>query len=73
MTGKNIMTKLMATRIKFKENWEMFADPSFYEMWAVRPKNDRTFDSPRLFHFTEKDDAKMFLELVNKSNHAVKN
>jgi len=62
----------MAHRIKFKENWEMFMDPSFYEMWAVRPKNDKNFDSPRLFHFTHEEDAKMFLELIDKSNHAVK-
>jgi hypothetical protein len=61
----------MARRIKFRENWEMFMDPSFYDMWAVRPKNDKAFDSPRLFHFTHKEDAEKFIELINVSNHAV--
>lgn len=54
-----------------KTKWEMFHDESYYGMYAVRPINDKSFNSPRLFHFVLKDDAEKFLELINKSFHSV--
>jgi hypothetical protein len=53
--------------------WEIFEDVTFYDFWAVRPKKDRDFNSPRLFHFQFKEDAEKFLELIEKSHHAVLN
>jgi hypothetical protein len=44
--------------------WEVFIDNSYYEMWAVRPKGDRDFNSPRLFHFALEEDALKFKELA---------
>ena len=57
---------------KLNEKWEMFKDENYYDFWAVRPKNDKEWDSPRLFHFADKVDATMFLKLVEKSYHAIK-
>lgn len=56
---------------KFGVKWELFMDESNYDMWAVRPVGDKDFNSPRLFHFIEKQDAEKFKELVEKSYHAV--
>ncbi len=53
--------------------WEMFVDVCFYEYWAVRPVGDKDFNSPRLFHFSEKEDAEKFKELIEKSHHAILN
>ena len=50
--------------------WEMYQDPAYYDMWAVRDKADRKFDSPRLFHFILKSEAEAFLEAVKKSHVA---
>jgi len=52
--------------------WEIFSDPGYYDMWAVRPVGDNDFNSPRLFHFVREDDARKFLVLVEKSSHADK-
>ena len=56
---------------KFNVEWELFMDVSNYDMWAVRPKKDKDFNSPRLFHFVEKNDAEKFKELIEKSYCAV--
>jgi hypothetical protein len=50
--------------------WEMYEDQSFYNMYAVRDASDKSFNSPRLFHFNHKSDAEKFIELLNKSNCA---
>lgn len=60
-------------RPKLNEKWEIFMDKNYFDFWAVRPKNDKDFNSPRLFHFAFKEDAEMFLKLVEKSYHAIKN
>jgi hypothetical protein len=60
--------KKSSTRTK----WESFRDQSYYDLWAVRPIGDHDFQSPRLFHFVEKADAELFLELISKSYHAVR-
>lgn len=51
--------------------WEMFQDPAYFDMWAVRPVGDRDFNSPRLFHFANEDQARRFLSLLRLSSHAV--
>ena len=58
---------------QFRVKWEMFMDSSNYDMWAVRPVKDKSFNSPRLFHFVEKQDAENFKELIEKSYHAIPN
>jgi hypothetical protein len=50
-----------------KDEWEMFQDDVYYGMFAVRQKNDRQFNSPRLFHFEKKEDAEMFLIYVQRA------
>jgi hypothetical protein len=51
--------------------WEMYQDEAYYGMWAVRPVQDRAFESPRLFHFADHADALGFLSLVRRSHHAI--
>ena len=57
---------------QLSEQWELFCDSSFFDMFCVRPKGDRDFNSPRSFHFETKEDAEKFKELIEKSYHAVK-
>lgn len=52
--------------------WEIYLDDSYYHMWAVRDKTDKSFNSPRLFHFNNEEDARDFLHLINISHHAVR-
>ena len=59
--------------MKSNVKWELFCDAAFYDMWAVRPKGDKDFNSPRVFHFVRKEDAEKFLELISKCHCAVKN
>ena len=51
--------------------WEVFNDPSYFDMWAVRPVGDRDFQSLRLFHFARKDDAESFAALARKAAVAI--
>jgi hypothetical protein len=51
--------------------WEIFCDHAFYDMWAVRPKGDRDFNSPRLFHMPSKEDAEALKELLKMSKCAI--
>lgn len=48
-------------------NYEMFLDECYYEMWCVRNKNDKRFNSITSFHFDKKEDAETFLELIKKA------
>ena len=57
---------------KVRAGWEMFSDPSYYDMWAVREVGDRSFESPRLFHFVFREDAEAFKALLEKSYHAIR-
>lgn len=49
-----------------KTNWEYFCDESYYEMWAVRDINDRSFHSQRLFHVPSMEEAMALCELLNE-------
>lgn len=53
-------------------DWEMYLDLSYFDMWAVRPVGDKDFNSPRLFHFSRREEADSFLALVQKSTVAEK-
>ncbi len=59
-----------ATEVKKQKNvgnWEMYHDPAYYDMWAVRDINDKSFNSPRLFHFVTEEEAYTFLHLIRGS------
>jgi hypothetical protein len=47
--------------------YEMFLDEAYFHLWAVRPEDDKDFNSPRLFHFVKKEDAEKFKELIEKA------
>lgn len=51
----------------FNPYFEMFKDDSYFHLWAVRDIRDRSFNSPRLFHFAKKEDAEKFKELLERS------
>lgn len=46
------------------EDWELFLDHCYFDMWCVRNVNDKRFDSPTSFHFTKQSDAKEFKRLM---------
>lgn len=48
-----------------KIKWEMYCDESYFYMWAVRPKGDKDFNSPRLFHLDNKYEAKRLMDFLN--------
>lgn len=48
-------------------DWEVFHDPAYYDMWAVRPVGDTDMNSPQLFHFAVERDAQRFAELARKA------
>lgn len=50
--------------------WEIFQDPSYYDMWAVRPVEYKDFNNPRLFHFKDEDTAKRFKTLIDMAKVA---
>lgn len=52
--------------------WELFFDRAYFDMWAVRPINDKKFNSPRLFHFSSKEDAEDFKGSAEKSGCSTK-
>lgn len=47
--------------------WEYFLDVCYYDMWCVRPKDDRNFNSLRNFHLHNKEDAEQLCSLLNKA------
>ncbi len=50
---------------KVSPDYEIFIDPSYYDLLCVRNKNDKRFDSPTSFHFINYEDAKKFFELIS--------
>jgi hypothetical protein len=55
-------------KVKTNVEWETFCDDSFFHMFAVRPVEDKSFGSPRLFHFLFKEDAEKFKSLIEKAH-----
>lgn len=49
---------------KIKSEYEIFYDECYYGFWCVRNVNDKRFNSPMSFHFSNKDDAEKFKELI---------
>jgi hypothetical protein len=47
-----------------KPEYELFLDRCYYDMWCVRSKDDRRFESPMSFHFMVKEDAETFKRLL---------
>lgn len=60
------------SKAKYHVQWEIFCDEDFFYMWAVREVGDKDFNSPRLFHYTNKEDAEKLKELLEKSHCTVK-
>jgi len=48
--------------------WEAFLDPSYYDCICVRPKSEKSFDSPLAFHFDTSEQALAFIELLKVSS-----
>ncbi len=48
--------------------WEIFCDSSYYHLWAVRPENDRSFQSQKLFHVQSEAEAKALQAILNGIN-----
>ena len=53
-----------------QQDWEIYEDHGYYGLWAVRYIKDKSFNSPRLFHFKSKSDALEFQKLLTKSYYA---
>ena len=47
--------------------YEMFEDKSYYDMWCVRDKSDKDFNSITSWHFALKKDAYDLLMLLTKA------
>lgn len=53
-----------AEYVLFRAEYEVFTDSSYYDMWCVKNKDNRRFDSPMSFHFVKYDDAEEFKRLI---------
>jgi len=62
----NKIKKFMITKTEPQE-WEIFLDTSYFDMFCVRQKNDKEFNSPRSFHLALKEDAENFKKLIEKA------
>lgn len=47
-----------------KREYELFNDACYYDMWCVRLKSDRDFNSVTSWHFVHKSDALELLRLL---------
>ncbi len=47
-------------------NWEYFLDVCYYDMWAVRPIGDKSFNSLWLFHVTSENEAVVLCDILNE-------
>lgn len=46
------------------ENYELFNDESYYNLFCVRNINDKRFESSTSFHFEKYEDAVEFKRLI---------
>lgn len=51
--------------------WEYFCDASYYNLLAVRPVGDKSFNSQSLFHVQSEKEAKALAELLNDYADAI--
>ena len=49
-------------------NWETFFDSSYFDMWVVRKKDDKNFNSPLIFHLLKRREAETLCNLLNELN-----
>lgn len=63
-TSAPIPTLYTRHEINGEGKYEIFRDSSYYDMWCVRSKDDRRFNSPMSFHFAMKKDADEFKRLI---------
>lgn len=47
------------------ETWEYFCDTTFYDLWRVRRKTERSFEEG--FNLRGRDEAKALTELLNEN------
>ena len=52
-------------RLTLEKQWETFHDSSYYDMFAVRMKSDRCFNSQTLFHVPSKAEADALCDILN--------
>lgn len=50
---------------EFNPEWEYFCDKAYYDLWAVRPVIDRSFNSQYLFHVQSMGEAQALCGLLN--------
>jgi len=55
---------MKTTKTEFDRELEIFKDSIYYDMWCVRDKTDKRFESPTSFHFALKKDAEEFKRLL---------
>ena len=46
--------------------WEVFLDPAYYDMWAVRHSAYRSFE--QAFHLSSEGEARRLAKLLNSDN-----
>jgi len=47
------------------DNWEFFTDGAYWDMCAVRPIGDKSFNSPNLFHVSNLKEGERLASLLN--------
>lgn len=50
---------------KKDDMWEYYLDNTYYDLWAVRPVDDKNFNSGLLFHVSSENEAEKLTELLN--------
>ena len=58
---------LRIQELRSSKEVEIFQDVSYFDMWCVRFKGDRDFNSPLSFHFDSKSDAGRMKALLEKA------
>lgn len=48
--------------------WERFLDYSYYDMACVKKVNDKSFNSPDVYHFNTMEEAEIFSSLLAKAD-----
>lgn len=58
--SNNFASELVSTTSKY----ELFQDTTYFDVWCVRSKDDKRFESPMSFHFVKREDAEEFKKLI---------
>lgn len=47
--------------------WEMFSDPAYFDLYCVKPVDEKAFNSDKVFHFNTVQEATEFIRLIGIS------